>query len=94
VSSLTLSLNPVVGGQSVAGSLVLECPAAPGAVVVNLSSSNPAVAWPGAASVTVPAGAVTARFTVLTAHVAVESYAEIRATAGGVTKRVWLVVQP
>jgi hypothetical protein len=77
-----------------AASLVLECPAAPGAVVVNLSSSNPAVAWPGAASVTVPAGAVTARFTVLTADVAVERYAEIRATAGGVTKRVWLVVQP
>lgn len=94
VSSLTLSLNPVVGGQGVAGSLVLECPAAPGAVVVNLSSSNPAVAWPGAASVTVPAGTVTARFTVLTADVAVESYADIRATAGGVTKRVRLVVQP
>jgi hypothetical protein len=94
VSSLTLSPNPVVGGQGVAGSLVLECPAAPGAVVVNLSSSNPAVVWPGAASVTVPAGAVTARFTVLTADVAVESYADIRATAGGVTKRVRLVVQP
>jgi hypothetical protein len=44
--------------------------------------------------VTVPAGAVTARFTVLTADVAVESYADIRAAAGGVTKRVWLVVQP
>lgn len=94
VSSLTLSPNPVVGGRSVTGSLVLECPAAPGAVVVNLSSSNPAVAWPGAASVTVPAGAVTSRFTVLTADVTVESYAEIRATTGGVTKRVWLVVQP
>lgn len=94
VSSLTLSPNPVVGGQGVAGSLVLECPAAPGAVVVNLSSSNPAVAWPGAASVTIQAGAVTARFTVLTADVAVESYADIRATAGGVTKRVRLVVQP
>lgn len=94
VASLTLSPNPVLGGRGVSGSVVLECPAAPGNVVVELGSSNPSVAWPNAPSLTIPAGAVTGRFTVSTADVAVRSYADIRATAGGVTKRVRLVVDP
>lgn len=94
VASLALSPNPVVGPGSVAGTVTLECPAAPGSVTVALSSTTTSVARPAVASVTIPAGSTAATFTVTTADVSAVSYATIRAATGGVTKSVRLTVNP
>lgn len=94
VLGLTLSPNPVVGPNRVVGTVTLECPAGPGGVAVSLTSNSSAVARPAAPSFTVPAGAETGTFEVLTTDVSAESYANIRATASGVWKAVKLTVQP
>lgn len=93
LASLTLTPNPVIGPNSVTGTVTLECPAV-GSVSVALSSSTLAVAKPTVASVTIPAGSTTATFTVTTADVSAVSYATIKAVAGGVTKTVTLTVAP
>jgi len=63
----SVSLNPaiVLGGASSTGTVTLSAPAAAGGAVVTLSSSNPAVATVPA-SVSLPAGALTATFNVAT----------------------------
>jgi len=91
---LDLSPNPVVGPNPVTGTVTLECSAAPGAVVVTLSSSNAAVAAPDVSSITIPFGTTTGSFTVTTADVSTVSSAVIRATAGGVLKSRTLTVNP
>ena len=53
-TSVTLSPISVAGGQPVTGKATLECKAGPGPVMVDLSSNNPAVASPVAASIVVP----------------------------------------
>lgn len=93
VASVTLSPNPVVGPNRVTGTVTLECPAAPGNIVVTLTSGNPAVANV-VPSIRVPAGATSAPFHVSTADVSVVSYANIRATANGVWKAARLQVNP
>ena len=90
----SLSPNPVVGPNSATGTVTLECTAAPGAIVVTLSSNNPAVAAPTASSITIPFGSKTGSFTVTTADVSAVSSAVIKATAGGVSKSVKLTVNP
>jgi hypothetical protein len=92
VSSLVLGSNPVTGPARVDGSVLLECAAGPGGVTVRLSSTNTAVAWPSSASMVIPAGASTGRFTVSTADVATTQYADIRAAADGGGKTVRLQV--
>ena len=94
VLKLVLSPNPVAGPNPVLGTVTLECPAGAGGVPVTLTSSSTAVARPAAPSFTVPAGATTGTFQVLTTDVAVVGYANIRATASGVWKAVKLTVQP
>lgn len=94
VASLALSPNPVTGPASVSGTVTLECPAAPGAVTVALSSTSTGVARPDVPSLTIPAGATQGTFTVTTVDVSVQSFATIRAAAGGVTKSVKLTVDP
>jgi hypothetical protein len=92
VSSLVLSSNPVTGPGRVDGSVLLECAAGPGGVTVRLSSNNTAVAWTSSASMVIPAGAATGRFTVSTADVAAIRYVDIRAAADGGGKTVRLQV--
>jgi len=94
VKSVKLTPNPVVGGNSVTGTVTLECPAAPGDIVVSLSSQNPAVANPTAASITIPQGQTTGAFTVATADVSTIRYAVIKAKANGITKHRKLTVHP
>ncbi|HWN42772.1 MAG TPA: hypothetical protein VNW71_11155, partial [Thermoanaerobaculia bacterium] len=93
VSSLTLSPNPVVGPNSVVGTVTLECPAAPGNVVVALTSSNTAVAST-VPSLSIPAGSKTGTFTVTAADVSAVSYANIKAMANGISRTVKLTVNP
>lgn len=93
VASLTLSPNPVAGPNSVAGTVTLECPAAPGSITVALTSSNAAVAGT-VPSLTIPAGFTTGTFTVTAADVSVASSANIKAVANGIARTVTLTVNP
>ncbi|MFP5284973.1 MAG: hypothetical protein ACLGI9_04480, partial [Thermoanaerobaculia bacterium] len=94
VASLALSPNPVIGPAPVQGTVVLECPAAPGDVAVALSTTSSSVARPDTASLTIPAGQSQGTFNVTTADVAVQSFATIKAVANGLAKSVKLTVDP
>lgn len=91
----TLSLNPtsVVGGNSATGTVTLTAAAPSGGFVVNLSSSNPSVASVPS-SVTVPAGATSANFTVSTTAVSASTNVTITASAGSVSRTATLTVNP
>jgi hypothetical protein len=92
VSSLVLGPNPVTGPGRVDGSVLLECAAGPGGMTVRLSSSNTAVAWTSSASIVIPAGTATGRFTVSTADVTATRYVDVRAVTDGGGKSVRLQV--
>jgi acetyl esterase/lipase len=94
LTMLTLSPNPVVGPASSSGTVTLECAAAPGSIAIALSSSSTGVANPAAPSLTIPAGSTQGTFTVTTADVSTQSFATIKAVAGGITKSVKLTVDP
>lgn len=82
VTSVTLSQSSVVGGTTVTGTVRLASAAASGGTVVALSSDNTAVATVPP-SVTVPAGATAATFTVQTSPTTNSQSALIVAEAGG-----------
>jgi hypothetical protein len=92
--SLTLSPTTVVGGQRVAGSTRLECPAGPGPVTVSLASSQAAVASPVAASIVVPQGLQSVPFDVTTNRVTSRTSVTISGTANGIRKSRALTVTP
>ena len=94
VKSVTLTPNPVTGGSGVTGTAALECGAAPGDIVVTLSSSRPSAAQPAAPSLTFPAGTVSLPFGVTTSAVAASTSATIKASANGITKSKKLVINP
>ena len=65
IDSFFVAPDPVLGGYSATGRVVLHDPAPPGGATVAISSSNRNVAWPSPDSlVVVPAGATAANFTV------------------------------
>jgi hypothetical protein len=82
----TVGITPadVVGGTAATGTVTLSSAAPAGGVQVPLSSDNPAAATVPP-SITVPAGATAASFTVTTNVVANPQSALIIGTAGGVT---------
>jgi len=83
----------VVGPASSTGTVTLTAPAPAGGAVVVLSSLDPAVAQvPG--SVTVPAGATSATFTVMASAVAAPGSATIYASLGGTVLIALLNVSP
>jgi probable HAF family extracellular repeat protein len=94
VRTLTFTPNPVVGGSTVTGTVILECGAAPGNLVVTLSSSNTAVAAPTATTITIPAGSTTGSFSVRTTHNSAPATANIYATVSGTRKGTLLSVNP
>ena len=81
LSSVSLSPTSVLGGSSSTGTARLNGPAPAGGAVVTLSSSNTAAAQVPA-SVTVPANATTATFTVTTSLVASNTSLTISGTYG------------
>ncbi len=93
LSSLSLNPTSVVGGQSSTGTVTLTAAAPSGGFVVNLSSSNSAVASVPS-SVTVPAGQTSATFTVTTQAVSSTTTVTITATAGNVSRQATLTVNP
>ena len=94
VKTLTLTPNPVAGGSTTTASLVLECAAPAGGAVVTLASSNGSVAAPTVTTVTVPAGATTASFSVRTSPVTASTTVNIYGTVYGVRKAAALTVRP
>jgi probable HAF family extracellular repeat protein len=93
-SALVLSPNPATGGTTVSGTVSLECPAAPGSIVVTLRTSHAAVAVPATATVTVPAGARSATFSVRTFSVTASMPVTIEAWVFGVRRSATLTVTP
>jgi hypothetical protein len=93
LNSLTLNPSTVVGGLlgSSTGTVTLSGPAPSGGVVVSLSTSNSSVARVPV-SVTVPAGATSATFTVNTSIVLISTTVTISSSCNGTTKSASLVV--
>jgi len=91
VYSLQLNPTSVVGGtQSSTGTVTLSGPAPAGGAQVLLSSSNQAASVPS--SVTVPAGATRATFTVNTSMVLVTTSADISASYNGTIRTATLTI--
>ena len=91
VSSLTLNPTSVVGGlQSSTGTVILSGPAPAGGAQVALSSDKGAASVPS--SVTVPAGATSATFTVNTSGVLLTTSANISASYNGTTRTATLAI--
>lgn len=94
VGSVSLSPNPIVGGNNVSGTVTLECAAGPGQIVVALSSGDTSVAAPTKSSITIAGGVLGGSFTVKTADVVETRAVGIRATANGRSSIKKLTVNP
>jgi len=94
LSSVTLLSTNIVGGHASFGQVRLDGPAPAGGLVVQLSSSNSAVATTVPASVTVSAGAKTRSFAIATSPVPNSVIVTITATAFEVTRTAQLTVAP
>ncbi|MCI0350777.1 MAG: DUF4082 domain-containing protein [Acidobacteriales bacterium] len=92
LSTLTLKPTSVVGGNNSTGTVTLSGIAPAGGAIVSLGDTNPAATVP--ASVTIPAGATTATFTVTTIGVAANTTGAISGTYAGVTRNANLTVTP
>ena len=93
LSALTLAPATFPGGcKTSTGKVTLTGPAPAGGVVVALSDTNPAASMP--ASVTVPAGATTAKFTITGVVVTSNQTGTVIASSGGVSKSAVLTVRP
>ena len=93
VSSLTINPNTVQGSHGVTGTVALERPAPAGGIVVTLSSSDLATAYPTVSQITVSPGSSRRSFMIRTRNVPSSRSALIRATANGKTGSALLVVQ-
>ncbi|MGH9441228.1 MAG: hypothetical protein ACRD16_03025 [Thermoanaerobaculia bacterium] len=91
LSSLSISPGTVVGGNSAAGTVGLDSPAPSGGALVTLAASGP-VSVPG--SVTVPAGATTAGFSISTSVVTVPLPGTVTAGFDGDSRQAALTVSP
>ena len=91
-SSITLTPNPVIGGNVAAGTVTLEC-ASPVPVVVPLSSGS-SLASPTVSTITIPAGQLTGSFTVRTTRVAAATTVPIYARVYNVRKSATLTLNP
>jgi hypothetical protein len=94
LSSIALKPSTVVGSNPVVGTATLECVAAPGAVTVDLSSNDAAIATPVAASIVVPQTVKAASFDVTTSPVQAPQKVTITGAANGITKSKVLTVNP
>src|SRR5262249_2950085 len=91
--SFGVSPTNLVGGTSTRGTVSLVMLAPPGGGSVTLTSTNPAVVQVPA-TVSVPAGNSANSFTITSSSVSLGTTVEVDATAGGVTKSVFINVAP
>ena len=92
MSSFTLSPSSVVGGSTSQGTITLSAAASAPTTISLASSGSPIVSVP--ASVTVPAGATTASFTVNTTSISSQFSATITASLNGISRNATLTVTP
>lgn len=93
LASLILSPPSIEGGASSTGRVRLNGVAASGGFVVTLThSGHGVVSMP--ASVTIPAGAATASFTISAKRVSARSSVKVTATMGGVSQTTGLTITP
>ena len=93
LSAVSVSPTSVVGGSTSQGTITLTGAAPSGGAVVSLSSANPSVAGVPS-SVTVAAGASSAKFNVTTSTVTANTSVVITATYAGVSRTTTLTVTP
>jgi hypothetical protein len=91
-SSLVVSPSTVVGGTPAQGTVTLTAAAPAGGAVVSLSDNSTAAIVPG--SVTVPAGATSATFSITTAAVSANQTATISASLNGATTTGTCTITP
>jgi len=95
VQSVGLSPNPVQGGNNVLATIKLECPAEPGDIRVEITSTNPELANPTVGSIIIKKGFQTGDFVTITTNRPVtRATATIKAKANGRTKGKKLRVNP
>ncbi len=93
LSTLSLAPTTIVGGCGTsAGKIALTGNAPEGGAVVTLSNTNGATDVP--ATITVPAGASTATFTIKTKTVTAPATGKVTATYGGIAKTLDTTVRP
>jgi dipeptidyl aminopeptidase/acylaminoacyl peptidase len=92
LAGVNVTPNPIVGGYTSSGTVLLNGPAGPDGTTVTLTSSNPAVEVP--ASITVPAGKTFTTFAASTMPVLSKTTASITATLNGTTASTTLSVTP
>jgi hypothetical protein len=92
LSSISVSPATIAAGQTGAGVVNLTAPAPAGGAVISLASANPATAVP--ATVTIPALASSAGFSVNTTQVSSSTVGNIVATYAGVNKSATITVNP
>ncbi len=90
LNELYLSAYSVVGGGTVTGTVVLAVPAPAGGSVVNLGIQGPDCSVPS--TVTVPAGATSAKFTIFTSVVTSNVSVTVVANQGRSTFTVGLYI--
>jgi subtilisin family serine protease len=92
VLSVSLTPNPITGGNGMTGTVVLEHAAPAGGIVVALKDTLTSATTP--ASVTVAAGATSKTFTVTTTAVTATQKGTLTATANAVAKSVVFTINP
>lgn len=90
LSSLTVSPSSLVGGGTSQGTVTLTAPAPAGGSLIGLTSSSTAAPIPS--SVTIPAGASTASFSIATRAVTATTTANLTATYQGVSRTAALTL--
>lgn len=94
LSQLSLSPASVVGGSAVSATLSLGGVAPAGGIQVALSSSDPNAFFTAGPTVTIPAGASSALVQVTTTAVSAATFANLSASANGVTQTTRLDLVP
>ncbi|BCW96438.1 MAG: S8 family peptidase [Fimbriimonadales bacterium] len=90
LQSLTISPTTVLGGGSATGTVTLSAPAPAGGIVVQLRSSSTRAQAPS--TVTIPAGATSANFTIRTTAGGFVTTVTITATYNGVSRSAQLTI--
>ena len=90
IKSFTVTPNPVIGGQTAVGEIILTGPAPAGGTTCTLQSFLGSVTVP--ATVTIAAGKTAVKFKIATTVVTTNTNADIKATCSGASQTVQLTL--
>lgn len=93
LSSIALNPTSVVGGNTSTATVTLSGPAPTNGLLVNIASSNTAIATVPSSTITIPAGSTNAQFTVTTTPVSAQSTVSLSAISNGSTRSATLTVR-